>query len=425
MSLGSKIFSVMLFQSLLFLNSAQGHYGKSHSFESHYLPVFASLRDLNTLKVPILARDEVSEVGFAYLDGRSQSRLQELSHSQGKCGGFEVLPENSDFNFYVKQLDELKSTTLQYQLLQKMPWQPLRIQSARQEVIDAVSLVQETNLQETVTWLSSFKNRSERDPEGSAHIYQMKKKLEEMLSTRKAPWSVDIISHTRTSQKSLRVRLAGQTRPQEIIVLGGHHDSISSSWSGGGARAPGADDNASGSANLLEILRILAEQKQLERTVEIMWYAAEESGLLGSAEIAKAYKDEKKDVVAVLQLDMTLFPGTGEMTITNITDFTHPWLQDFMKQVNETYIGLKILDDKCGYGCSDHASWHRQGFPAVLPFESMSNQMNPNIHTPRDVISPELSFKHSAAIAKLALAFAMELASSNLRPPIVSSRVTF
>ncbi len=422
MSLGSKIFSILFANLLFILSSAHGHFGKNHTIESRYLPVFASLKDLNTLNVPILARDEVSEVGFAYLNGHSQSRLQELSHAQGKCGGFEVLPENSDLKFYIKQLDQLKNVTLQYQALQKMPWQPPRIKSAQQEIIDAVSLVQETNLQESVTWLSSFKNRSEKDPAGSAHIYQMKTKLEGMLSIRKAPWSVDIISHSRTSQKSLRVRLTGQTRPQEIIVLGGHHDSISSSWSGGGARAPGADDNASGSANLIEIVRILAEQKQLERTIEVMWYAAEESGLLGSAEIAKAYKDEKKDVIAVLQLDMTLFPGTGEMTITNITDFTHPWLQEFMKQVNQTYIGLKILDDKCGYGCSDHASWHRQGFPAVIPFESMSNQMNPNIHTPKDIITPELSFKHSAAIAKLALAFALELAGSNLRPQPINVR---
>jgi leucyl aminopeptidase len=52
-----------------------------------------------------------------------------------------------------------------------------------------------------------------------------------------------------------------------------------------------------------------------------------------------------------------------------------------------------------------------------MPFEAGMRQSNKNIHTARDVISPELSFKHSALYTKIALVFAMDLANSNARQP--------
>ncbi len=407
-------FTLSSLETVVAANTSLHIHDRDPRESSNLTPALASLADLEKLNIPIHAKDEVSQVGLAILSEDMKFKLQELSHAQGKCGGFEALPEDESF---INSLHELRNITLRTKNWQRIPWHPMQSKEPQSAIVDALAMIQETNLHETVTWLSSFKNRNEKDPKGSEHIYQMKLQIEQMLQSYPSPWSVDIISHNRTKQKSLRVRLEGKSRPQEVIVMGGHHDSINHSWSGDRTLAPGADDNASGSANLLEIVRVLSDQNPLDRTVEIIWYAGEESGLLGSAEIAKEYKQSNIDVVAVLQLDMTLYPGTGEMTISNITDFTNPWLQEFLKQINEVYVGLKILDDKCGYGCSDHASWHRQGFPAVIPFEALSSQMNPKIHTAKDVISPALSFKHSAAIAKLALAFAMELGNSEIRPP--------
>ena len=104
----------------------------------------------------------------------------------------------------------------------------------------------------------------------------MKLKAEAWLKDWPGVWKTELVSHTSTQQKSLKVTLQGSSRPHEIIVLGGHHDSTTSSWGGGGGKAPGADDNASGSSSLLEILRILTGMPQSERTIELMWYAAEE-----------------------------------------------------------------------------------------------------------------------------------------------------
>jgi leucyl aminopeptidase len=190
--------------------------------------------------------------------------------------------------------------------------------------------------------------------------------------------------------------------------LGGHFDSINQSWMGG-QKAPGADDNASGSANLAEIARLIAQAPRLQRDVEIYWYAGEEGGLLGSAEIAKAAQSARKSVRGVLQLDMTLQPGSGRFKIGSMTDFTDANLREDLKRINTLYVGAEIIDDQCGYGCSDHASWHRHGFPAIMPTEAKKRDMNKNIHTERDVLSASSDLTHSAMFAKLGLAFALDL----------------
>jgi leucyl aminopeptidase len=238
-----------------------------------------------------------------------------------------------------------------------------------------------------------------------------------MLSASRVPYQIDFIDHRNTKQKSLRVRLPGHARAGEVVVLGGHFDSINQGWGGGSKLAPGADDNASGSSNLLETLRVLIQQPQAARTIDFYWYAGEESGLLGSAEIARAAKEQNAQIVAVLQLDMTLFPGSGEFVIGSMNDFTSAWLRDFLVSINDTYLKVRIVEDACGYGCSDHASWYRQGYPTLMPFEATMRQSNRQIHTANDIVSNASSFRHSLVFSKIALIFAMEIGNSSMSQP--------
>jgi leucyl aminopeptidase len=113
---------------------------------------------------------------------------------------------------------------------------------------------------------------------------------------------------------------------------------------------------------------------------------------------------------------MTLFPGSGAMVIGSMTDFTSAWLRDYLEELNRHYLNAKIIYDSCGYGCSDHASWFRQGFPTLMPFESNSGNMNSKIHSRKDIIDARLNFEHSALFTKVAVAFAMDLGNSSLRP---------
>lgn len=76
---------------------------------------------------------------------------------------------------------------------------------------------------------------------------------------------MDLIDHQSTKQKSIRVRLEGASAPQEILVFGAHFNSIALFGNG---NAPGADDDASGSSNLLEVLRVVLTQPQTARSLE-------------------------------------------------------------------------------------------------------------------------------------------------------------
>ena len=99
---------------------------------------------------------------------------------------------------------------------------------------------------------------------------------------------------TRTSH-NITVTIEGSERPEEIVSFGGHFDSVEFS--------KGAHDNAAGSVINMEILRHFAENKP-KRTVQVMWYGAEEMGLLGSKAWIKAHEDELKNHLCMINTDM-------------------------------------------------------------------------------------------------------------------------
>ncbi|WP_253715743.1 M28 family peptidase [Bdellovibrio bacteriovorus] len=398
-----------------YANLGQAHVHALETFDTK--PVLADLNDLRALNIPVLAKDEYVEVGYAVITPVMQQRLQERAHKVGKCGGFEDLSQDMGlmslgFDHMLTSMADMKAKE---ELYSRAPFRALALM-AEPKIQTALNEVSEENLRSYVQWLSAFPNRTATSAQPNYHVTEMKTRLEAMLAGGSIPYQIEEIPHKSTKQNTLHVRLVGKDRPNEIIVLGGHLDSINQSW-GGGKTAPGADDNASGSANLIEALRILLAQPQPQRTIDIFWYAAEENGLLGSAEIAKSYKAANADVIAVLQLDMTLFPGSGEFVIGSMNDFTSAWLRDYLKAMNDTYLKAKIVDDKCGYGCSDHASWNRQGYPALMPFEATFRGSNKNIHSAKDVVSPESNFKHSMLYTKIALVMAMDLGNSTARQP--------
>ncbi|RYZ65222.1 MAG: aminopeptidase, partial [Proteobacteria bacterium] len=233
--------------SLLFLSLSFGSsFAVSHQLENlKTQPVLASLTDLQQINAPVLAQDPLTGVGFSYLTPEMQLQLQNQSHAKGKCGGYEVLPSNEvqSLSSVTSELNLLRQQYLKDQSFLKGPVQ-YKTLSAKPSVAEAISLVQGNNLHETVSWLSSFPSRNERSDQKNAHVEAMKTKVEAWLKNWPGASKAELIDHTGTSQKSLKVTLRGTVRPEEIVILGGHHDSVASSWGGGGSQAPGADDNA-------------------------------------------------------------------------------------------------------------------------------------------------------------------------------------
>jgi len=222
----------------------------------------------------------------------------------------------------------------------------------------------------------------------------------------KAGVDVEQWVHSSWPQRSIIGRILGSKRPNEIVIVGGHIDSTSN-----GATAPGADDDASGSSCVKEVFRVLATDPLFapENTLEFHGYAAEEVGLRGSQDIADSYAREGKRVVGMLQLDMTGFiRGGTTATVGVVTDFTNGDLSNFVRALIPAYTSLPFTNTACGYGCSDHASWNRAGYPAAFTFESTFGNSNPNIHTIRDTLE-KLSQEHMYQFARLALGFSVEL----------------
>lgn len=391
---------------------AAGHHHPSQRTVS----ALASLKLLEKLKIPVLASDRETDLAYASLTPEAQARVLEANHKENRCGGFEALPDKRPSPILGSQLlRDYRARADKDKRYREARPAPVRL-AKKPEIEAAIALLQEENIRRTVEWLSNYHNRDNRATDPNVHVRDFESYLSVLLSGYPHPWKVELIDHDSTGQKSVRVHLEGKSRPSELVILGGHLDSINNSWNGVTRRAPGADDNASGSSNLLEALRVTLLQPRPERSLEFFWYAGEESGLLGSNEIARAYKLARKDVVAVLQLDMTLFPGAGDFTIASISDNTSAWLRDYLAALNNNYVGARIEEESCGYACSDHASWYRQGYPTVYPFES-AGEYNRKIHTPQDAINPDSSFRHSLVFAKLVLAFALDLANSAQRQP--------
>ena len=129
-------------------------------------------------------------------------------------------------------------------------------------------------------------------------------------------------------------------------------------------------------------------------------------------------------MVGVLQLDMTNYQGS-DRDIWLIDDFTSAAQNRFVAALIERYTTATWGVDRCGYACSDHASWHRVGVPASMPHETRSRDRNKQIHTARDTLEvSNNNAEHAAKFARLGTAYAIELAKGTLGAPASAQRVT-
>ena len=344
----------------------------------------------------------VGGVSLIKIEEDAIKHLSSLMHINfNRCGGYflhDSLEEGKKF----LQLRE------KYSLIEKTNFENYKI--SEQEIIrPMIEQVNERKILGTIEKLTTFHNRYYQSETGVQSQNWLKAKWEELVKGR-SDIKVEFFGHS-WKQPSIILTIEGSEKPEEIVVLGGHADSIAGWWGKIRARAPGADDNASGIGTITEVLRILIDNNYApKRTIKIMAYAAEEAGLLGSKEIAGRMKNEKKNIVGVMQLDMTNYKGS-ELDIVMMDDYTNADQNKFIGNLIDEYVKVQWGYDKCGYACSDHASWTMQGFPASIPFEAKKNDMNRRIHTSGDTLDVSRNqASHASHFAKLALAYVVEMA---------------
>jgi len=280
--------------------------------------------------------------------------------------------------------------------------------------------VQELNIRNTINSLSTnWTTRRYNVQTGADAATWLKNQWTTMASGR-TDISVALFTHS-WLQPSVIATITGTTLPNEVVVIGGHLDSINVSSSTG--TAPGADDDASGVASLTEAFRVaIANGYKPARTVKFIAYAAEEVGLYGSTDIANWHKNNAVNVVGVMQLDMTNYKGSS-YDFGMVTDNTNAALNSFTTSLITTYQpGLTYTNITCGYACSDHAPWTSAGFPSTMPFEATMSTDNPQIHTSGDTLTyTGGTANNSVKFAKLGVSFLGEVAkgatTGNTPPP--------
>jgi hypothetical protein len=264
----------------------------------------------------------------------------------------------------------------------------------------------------------------------------------------KEGFQVVVDTYTKNGEEyhNLRAIKLGQTKPNEIVMFGAHADSTLGYGDEPVAKAPGADDNGTGSAAISQMAKALKDLP-LDRTVVLSIYSGEEQGLWGSRAMAEQYKQgqnrlasllsnagvgdwKNTKVIAMYSLDMMgVAPNSNTCEVHDTSNKPGP--QALTKLLSDKASQYKL--DLKVYGAhndelnnrSDHYAWQRLGIPAVLVSEPYDTAPQPNefIHTVNDTVD-NINIPLVTNIAKAATAAGIELAGLlNTARPAAGSAV--
>ena len=185
----------------------------------------------------------------------------------------------------------------------------------------------------------------------------------------------------------------GTLYPDEYVVCGAHYDSYNNEMNNNtlanpdSLRAPGADDNASGVAGILETARLLSGHR-FERSIIYANWGAEEVGLHGSYNFAHDCAEQRLDIVGYFNLDMIGYLYEGiPMQVLLLYTGRDSLLANYTYSLSNTYYpDMPIQHGWLHAGAdSDYSSFNRNGYSAVQPFEH-TYFCSPYIHTTSDVL---------------------------------------
>lgn len=230
--------------------------------------------------------------------------------------------------------------------------------------------------------------------------------------------------------RNVVAEMRGTTRPNEILVIGAHYDSVRDS--------PGADDNASGVAALIEMAKAMRANGPAARTVRFVGFVNEESpffwtGRMGSRMYAKRCRKLNEDVVGMISLEMLGYyrSGPGTQSYPPPFNFYYPAEGNFVTLLSNYY--SRGLMDAAGsafrrstavaseglssaefvVGHSDQWSFWMSGYKAMM-FTDTAMFRNPNYHKPTDT-ADTLDYDSLARVTGGLIEVVRELAESDER----------
>jgi Zn-dependent M28 family amino/carboxypeptidase len=174
---------------------------------------------------------------------------------------------------------------------------------------------------------------------------------------------------------------------KEWVVAGAHLDSRSEDNQSETDRAPGADDNGTGSAAILEVARLINQTDiQHNRGLRLCLFTGEEQGLVGSRAIASKWAEDGENIYAMANADMLGYTSTPEIEQAFMDRSMDPTLTQYSMDLIATYVpGLPTaFTTAC---CSDQQSFYENGYPSVGFFESSNSATAyPSYHKKTDLL---------------------------------------
>ena len=199
-----------------------------------------------------------------------------------------------------------------------------------------------------------------------------------------------------TNRCSVLAEKKGSQNPEKVILTEAHMDSV-------GRDFAGADDNASGTAVLMEMARVLSTYKN-KKTLRFFVTNGEESGLKGAEHYARLLKSnsEIKNLELVINMDMVGWNKNGIVELE--TDAPYEGLATHFSELAANYTTLKTKVTIGAWG-SDHVPFLKAGVPSILTIEDWSTK-TPCYHSACD--KPEgLNYAYATEIGKLNVAAVM------------------
>lgn len=200
----------------------------------------------------------------------------------------------------------------------------------------------------------------------------------------------------------------GTVYPNRYWVICGHLDSTSPNPY---YNAPGADDNGSGSAAVIEAARIMS-QYQFEYTVKYILFGGEEQGLYGSAYYASNASAAGDSIMGVVNLDMIFYGPAGGDKAWLHYNTASAGLGVAFQAISDTYVPALVKEVATSpTGASDHASFWNNGYAAMLNIERQVFS-NPYYHQTSDLIANYIQyFPFGTNMAKASIATVAYLAN--------------
>jgi hypothetical protein len=280
--------------------------------------------------------------------------------------------------------------------------------------------VNSTKLKEWINTLSSFHTRHTKSDHIENVAYWLKNELETLCENRVFFHNFTQIDENQTFHlKNIICTIQDSTASlpdNNTIIIGAHYDSRAENINNSEARAPGADDNASGVSAILELVRILSHVN-LTLNLEFVLFSGEEQGKWGSNKYIK-YLDDKnrtKNIDLYINFDMIGYRPSNESNKVILEyDVGNKYLQNdnysktialFTKQIASNYTNLQSQLAKLGN--SDFIPFEELG-STVIGIHDEGVTKNPNYHKSSDTPNT-LNIEYATSITKMTLATILEL----------------